>query len=144
MAGLAGGGAFAYFTTSPSSGSSDAVTGTAVTVNAVATTGTADLLPGRTGTVYFDLHNTNSVGGTFDQVLPGATVVSDNPGLSASSNISIAPALPYTFSPPITVTPGSTSESQPIAGLVTLAGDAPGTCQGVTFTVSLTLSGRTS
>jgi hypothetical protein len=33
---------------------------------------------------------------------------------------------------------------QSIAGLVTLSSSAPSACQGVTFTVTLTLSGRTT
>jgi hypothetical protein len=140
--GLGGGGAFAFFSSGPGTG--DAPTGSAVTLKAVATTGPADLLPGDAGAVYFTVHNTDSFGATFDQVAPGATVVSDNTALCPSSEASIAQTLPYSFSPAITVSPGGTSGSQSIAGLVELAPNAPGTCQGVTFTVTLTLSGRSS
>jgi len=115
-----------------------------VTIAVTATTGTADLLPGAAGAVYFTLHNTDSSGATFDQVAPGATVVSDNTGLCASSYVSIAQTLPYTIPTAMTVSPGATSGVQSIASLVKLASNAPGMCQGVTFTVTLTLSGKSS
>jgi len=141
--GLGAGTAFAYLTTH-GSGSGQTVAGSPVTIAVTATTGTADLLPGATGAVYFTLHNTDSSGATFDQVAPGATVVSDNTGLCASSYVSIAQTLPYTIPTAMTVSPGATSGVQSIASLVKLASNAPGMCQGVTFTVTLTLSGKSS
>ncbi|MGO9335364.1 MAG: hypothetical protein ACLQCU_15175 [Acidimicrobiales bacterium] len=143
VVGLGGGGAFAFITTY-GSGAGQTTAGSPVTVQDLATTGTADLLPGRAGAAYFILHNTNSFGATFDQVAPGATVVSDNTGLCASSDISIAQTLPYSFSPAVTVSPGGTSGIQSIPSIVELAPNAPGTCQGVTFTVTLALSGKSS
>jgi hypothetical protein len=140
--GLGAGGAFAFFSAGPGTG--DAPTGSPVTLKAVATTGPADLLPGVAGTVYFTVQNTDSFGATFDQVGAGATVVSDNTALCPSSDASIAQTLPYAFSPAITVGAGATSGVESVAGLVQLAPDAPDTCQGVTFTVSLTLTGRSS
>ena len=123
VVGLGGGGAFAFFSGGPGTG--HVTTGSPVTLTAVATTGPADLLPGDAGAVYFNVHNTDSFGATFDQVSPGATVVSDNTGLCPSSDVSIAPTLPYTFSPAITVSPGGTAVNQSIAGLVQLAPGAP-------------------
>jgi hypothetical protein len=143
VVGLGGGGAFAFITTH-GSGAGHTTTGSLVTVQAIATTGTADLLPGRGGAAYFTLHNTDPIGATFDEVAPGATVVSDNTGLCASSYVSIAQTLPYSLPTAVTVSPGGTSGIQSIANLVKLAPNAPGTCQGVTFTVTLTLSGQSS
>ncbi len=142
VVGLGGGAAFAFFSGGPATG--HVSTGSPVTLDAVATTGPADLLPGDAGAVYFTVHNANLFGATFSQVASGATVVSDNTGLCPSVDVSIAQALPYTFSPAITVSPGSTSGSQSISDFVDLAPDAPGSCQGVTFTVTLKLSGQSS
>jgi hypothetical protein len=139
---LAGGAAYAYLANGRGHG--DASTGSPVTVKAEATSGSADLLPGRPGTVYFTLHNPNSFGATFDQVEPGATVVSDDTDLCPSSDVTIAQALPYTIPAAVTVSPGGTSGTQSIADLVVLASNAPSSCQGVTFTVTLTFSGQSS
>ena len=140
--GLGGGAAYAYYTGGPQS--NVAATGSPVTIKATATTGAADLLPGRAGAVYFTLDNANSDGATFAQVAPGATVLSDNVQLCPSSYVSIAQKLPYAIPTTVTVSPGGTSGMQSIANLVMLAPNAPGTCQGVTFTVRLTLSGQSS
>jgi hypothetical protein len=142
VAGLGGGAAFAFFSGGPGTG--DVATGSPVTLDAVATTGSADLLPGEAGAVSFTVHNPNTFGASFAQVAPGATVVSDNTGLCPSADVSIAQTLPYTFSPAITVSSGSTSGQQSIPSFVELAPNAPGTCQGVTFTVTFKLSGQSS
>lgn len=140
--GLGGGTAFAYVASR--SASNDALTVSAVTVETIGTTGSADLLPGRAGAAYLTLHNPNSFGVTFDQVAPGATVVSDNTGLCGSDYVSIAQMLPFTIPTAVTVSPGGTSGIQSIPDFVKLAPNAPSTCQGVTFTVTLTLSGQSS
>lgn len=143
--GLGGGGAFAFFMSQGvGSGSGDTTAGGPVTIAVTATTGKADLLPGAAGAAYFTLHNAGSSSVTFHQVASGATVVSDNTSLCASSYVSIAQTLPYTVPTAVTVSPGGTSGIQSIASLVKLAPNAPGTCQGVTFTVTLTLSGQSS
>lgn len=137
-----GGAAFAYM--AGSSASNDTSTVSAVSIKVAGTTGSADLLPGRAGAAYFTLHNPNSFAVSFDQVASGATVVSDDSGLCASDEVSVAPTLPFNFPTPVTVSPGGTSGTQSIPGLVELAPDAPSTCQGVTFTVTFTLSGQSS
>ncbi len=143
--GLGGGGAFAYLSNNVSgSGTGGTRTGTPVTLGVTATASKAELLPGLTGAAYFVLHNANSFRAVFDQVAPGATVVSDNTALCASSYASIAQTLPYSFSPAVTVSPGGTSGTQSIPDIVKLAPDAPSACQGVTFTVTLSLSGQSS
>jgi hypothetical protein len=140
--GLGGGAAFAYV--GGSSASNDASTISVVAVKADGTTGSADLLPGRQGAAYFTLHNPNSLDVTFDEVVPGASVVSDNTALCGSEYVSIAQTLPFEIRPAVTVSPGGTSGIQSIPDLVRLAPNAPSTCQGVTFTVTLTLSGHSS
>ncbi len=140
--GLGGGAAFAFV--ADGSASNDASTVSAVAVKVVGTTGSADLLPGRAGAASFTLHNPNSFGVTFDQVAPGATVASDNDELCGSDFVSIAPTLPFTLPTPVTVSPNGTSGTQFVPDLVKLASNAPSTCQGVTFTVTFTLSGQSS
>ena len=144
--GLGGGGAFAYLISSAGHGlgTGETTTGSPVTIAVTAMTGKADLLPGRGGAAYFTLRNSASSGATFGQVAPGATVVSDNTSLCPSDFVSIAQTLPYTIPTAVTVSPGGTSGIQSIANLVKLSPNAPGTCQGVTFTVTFTLSGQTS
>ena len=138
--GICGGAAYASFT-STDSGSRSARAGSPITVTVTASTGTADLLPGGTGAAYFTLRNANSYGVIVTGVDTGASVVSDDPGACANNYVSIAPALPYAFSPAITVTAHATSVAQSIPNLVKLRSEAPTGCQGVTFTVTLTLSG---
>jgi hypothetical protein len=142
--GLGAGSAVAIIVSQGGSGSGQTTAGAPVDVTVAATTGNADLLPGSTGAAHFTLHNTASSSATFDQVVSGARVVSDNTGLCASSYVSIAQSLPYSFSPAVTVSPGGTSGTQFIPALVKLAPNAPNTCQGVTFNVTFTLSGRSS
>ena len=142
-AGLGGGAAFAFIN-SQGGGAGQTTAGSPVAAAVAATTGQADLLPGSAGTAYFTVHNAASAGATFDSVRSGATVVSDNTDLCANGDVTIARTLPYALPTPITVAPGGTSGEQSIADLVQLAPDAPGTCQGVTFTVTFTLSGASS
>jgi len=143
--GMGAGSGFAYLEGHGSgTGTTQIATGSPIAVSVSAQTGTSDLLPGRAGSVYFTVRNATSSGVTLDHVNPGATVVSDNADLCASSNVSIAPTLPYAIPTAVSVGPNSASGTQSIANFVKLAPDAPGTCQGVTFTVNLTLSGQSS
>ena len=134
------GAAYASFN-STDSGSRSATAGSTITVTVTATTGTADLLRGGSGATYFTLKNANSFGVTFTGVETGAKVVSNNTGACANSYISIGPALPYAFSPAISLAAHATSVTQSIPNVVKLLSTAPTGCQGVTFTVTLTLSG---
>lgn len=140
VAGLGAGGAYAYFS-STGSGTGQTVVGSPVSVTVTAVSGPADLLPGGTGALSFTLHNPNPFGATFTQVATVGTPVSNNTVACPSSNVSIAQTLPYAFSPAVTVSAGGTSGTESIANLVQLAANAPSACQGVTFTVILTLSG---
>ena len=141
--GLSGGTAWAYFTNT-GSGTGHATTGSHVSITITGTSGTADLLPGGKGAVYFTLANNNTFGATFSQVAVGATVVSNNQSACPNSNVSIGQTLPYNFSPAVTVGANSTSGTLSIANLVALASSAPSACQGVTFNVTLTLEGAST
>ncbi len=143
--GLGGGSAVAYIVTrATGQGSSSGVVmaGKPVSVAVAATTGPGDLLPGSTGSAYFRLKNSGSSDAVFQAIDAGATVVSSNTELCGDGYVSIARILPYTLPTPLTVRAGSTTGKQTVAGLVALAPNAPGTCQGVTFTVTFTLSGE--
>ncbi len=139
-AGIGGGTAVAYIV-SQGSGSGQTVSSGPVAVAIAATAGSSDLLPGQPGAVSFTLHNPASSVARFTQITPGATIVSNNAALCPSSDVTIAPTLPYTLPTPIMASPGATTGTQSIAKFVTLAVDAPGSCQGVTFSVDFTLSG---
>jgi hypothetical protein len=142
--GVGAGSAYAYLT-SHGSGTGSGSVGSAAAVTVTATSGTADLVPGGTGAAYFTLKNINNPFGVTFNTVTAASVVSNNTGSCPSSNISIAPSsLPYTFSPAVTVGASTTSGTESIPNLVKLSSSAPGTCQGVTFKVTLTLSGQQS
>ena len=140
VAGIGGGTAVAYIV-GQISGSTQTVSGRPAAVTIAATAASPDLLPGQPGAVSFTLHNPSSTAATLSQIMPGATVISNNTALCPSTDVSIVPALPYSLPTPITVGAGATSGTQSVAKFVSLAPDAPSTCQGVTFSVSLTLSG---
>ena len=58
--------------------------------------------------------------------------------------MSIAQTLPYAIPAEITVGPDATSGTQSIDNFVEIAPNAPSVCQGVTFTVTFTLTGVSS
>lgn len=120
------------------SGNARALTAQTVTVNA--TTGTADLYPGFTGgDVHFTLTNTNPYPVTFDAMTPGA-ITSSAPGACPASNVTAASATGLS----LPVAANATSGAQSISNVVTMAPAAPDGCQGVTFTIALTLTGSQS
>jgi len=137
--GISAGSAYAYFKGASGSGTGHATTGTTVAITVNAVTGTADLLPGGTGTASFKLQNGNSFGATYTSVR-NESVSSSNSSACPSSNI-IVPSTPYSISS-VAVNANSTSGTQTIP--VTLSASAPNGCQGITFTITLTLSGQSS
>ncbi len=143
VAGLAAGGAYAYFA-STGSGAGQNMVGSPVSVTVTAESGPAALLPGGTGGLSFSLHNPNPFGATFTQVLTVGTPVSGNTVACPSSNLSVVGSSPSTLSQAITVGAGATSGTESMADFVRLAAGAPNACQGVTFTVTFTLSGHSS
>jgi hypothetical protein len=131
--------AFAMWSANGSgSGNAKALTANTVTVNAV--TGAADLYPGFAGgDVSFTLTNTNPYPVTFTSMTAGA-ITSSNQASCPASNLTVANAAALS----LLVGPNATSGTQSIADVVTLASAAPDGCQGITFTVALTLTGTQS
>ena len=138
-AALTAGAAFALWSASGSgSGSAKALTAQSITVTA--STGAADLYPGFTqGKVSFTMANTNPYPVTFTSMTPG-TITSSDPVGCPTANVTVASASGLSLLVPAnaTATPGS------VPNVVTLATAAPDGCQGVVFTVALTLSGSQS
>jgi hypothetical protein len=137
FAGLTVGIAAAMWTSSGSGpGRSQARTAQSVTVSAA--TGTADLYPGfADGDVYFTLTNTNPYPITFTAADAGAITSSDPTGCPASllTVDDVASGLA------LAVDANDTSATLSVADVVTLDASAPDACQGVSFTIALTLTG---
>jgi hypothetical protein len=134
-----GGMAFALWSASGTgSGRSSALTAQTITVTAA--TGTADLYPGFTdGDAFFTLTNPNPYGVTFTSMTPG-TITSSNAGACPASNITVDAASGLSLS----VAGGATSGTLSIADVVSMASAAPDGCQGVSFTIAMTLTGSQS
>jgi hypothetical protein len=134
------GGNMAYAAwTANGSGSGNAQALSAQSVTVTARTGTADLYPGVTaGDVFFTLNNTNPYSVTFTSMTSG-TVSSGASGACASTNVTAIGATGLS----ITV-PGNSTLDASIPDVVTMVAGAPDGCQGVTFTIPLTLAGTQS
>lgn len=133
---VAGGGvAWALWSASGTgSGAATALTAQSITVTAAA--GPASLYPGATdGDVTFTLTNPNPYPVQMTAMTPGA-ITSSNPAC-AVSNVSVAPATGLALD----VGANSTSGTLTIPNVVSMAAAAPDACQGVTFTIALTLTG---
>ena len=125
---------------STGTGSGNAQALTAVDITVTAATGPADLYPGFTeGDVSFTSANTNPYDVTFTSMTSG-TVTSGDEVNCPASNVTVANATGLSLLVPAgaTATPGT------IVDVVTMASGAPDGCQGVVFTVELTLSGAQS
>ena len=143
--GLGGGGAVAIPRSAiGGSGSGQTTAAGPVDVSVAATTGNADLLPGRTGAAYFTLHNIASSGATFDQVVPVPSRLRQHPTLRKQLRQHCADIALYLLACDNRQSWWYKRECSPSPTLVALAPNAPNTCQGVTFTVTFTLSGRSS
>jgi hypothetical protein len=117
------------------SGTAKARTAETITLN-VDTSKAADLYPGFTGgNIYFTATNTNPYDVTFDAFTTG-TIVSSDPTNCPASNVSVTPG---TIS--VSVAAGATDVDKQIDDVVSMDSDAPDGCQGVTFTIPLTLTG---
>jgi hypothetical protein len=116
-------------------GSAKALTAQSLTVSAA--TATADLYPGFTlGDVFFSVNNPNPYPVTITAMTPG-TITSSSPTLCPATNITVGSATGLN----IPVAANSTASGQSIANVVTMLSTAPDGCQGVTFTIGLTLTG---
>ena len=113
---------------------SKALTAQGVTVNAA--TATAELYPGGAASVYFTLTNPNPYPVNFTTMTPGA-IVSSDPTNCAASNVTAAGKTGLN----VAVAANSTSATLSIPAVVTMLTTALDGCQGVSFTVPLTLTG---
>jgi hypothetical protein len=132
----AGGGAAWALWSAGGSGSGQASALTAQSITVTAAAGPATLYPGATdGDVTFTLTNPNPYPVELASMTAGA-ITTSNPAC-ASSNITVAPAAGLALA----VGPNATSGVQTIADVVSMSAAAPDACQGVTFTIALTLTG---
>jgi|KBSMisStaDraftv2_1062788.scaffolds.fasta_scaffold134986_1 hypothetical protein len=137
---LTGGGIAAALWSANGSGPGQAKALSAQSLTVTAATGAADLYPGFTGgDVFFTITNPNPYPVTFTSMTAG-TVTSSNPAACPSANVSVANASGLSLA----AAASSTSGTQSIANVVTMAAGAPDGCQGATFTINLTLSGSQS
>jgi hypothetical protein len=138
---LAVGVAFATWTaTGTGSGRATAITAQALTVTA--STGTADLYPGFTqGDLYFTVTNPNPYGVDLTNFTSGAVTSSDQANCPAS-NVTVTGS--GTITPTLHVNGNTTTAQTSIPNIVTMALAAPDGCQGVQFTVALTLTGQST
>ena len=119
------------------SGSGRARARTAVTLTVAAADGPQDLYPGFTlGDVFFTVTNPNPYPVTLTSMTPG-TVTSSDPTNCPASNVTVAAASGLS----IVVPAGGTSGTLSIPDVVSMAAAAPDGCQGVSFTIALTLNG---
>jgi hypothetical protein len=134
---LSAGAAFAMWTANGTgSGGAKALTAQTITVTGAA--GAGDLYPGFTlGDVGVTLANTNPYPVTFTSMTPG-TITSSNAGACPASNLTVIPKSGLS----ILVPAGATNTAASITDVATMATTAPDGCQGITFTIALTLAGN--
>ena len=138
-----GGGAYAYFGAT-GSGAGQASVGTSVTLLVkAASPSVASLLPGGSGAVYFTVFNPDATPVTFTAVSEAGPAVSSTPTGCPATNVTISAQLPLSLTG-VSVPANRTSPTLSIATFLEMAGDAPTGCQGVTFTVPITLEGKTT
>ncbi|HEY0521385.1 MAG TPA: hypothetical protein VGC84_17980 [Ilumatobacteraceae bacterium] len=136
---LASAGAYALWSSS-GNGSSGAKALTAQNITVSASSGAADLYPGFTqGDLFFNSANTNPYPVTFTSMTAGSITSSDQANCPAA-NVSVSNASGLS----IVVPAGATASAGTIANVVTMAAGAPDGCQGVVFTIALTLTGSQS
>jgi len=141
---LGGGVAWAAWTaTGTGTAAAQAVTATVAAVTPG--TPTASLYPRPTagypttgpGSIVFTVNNPNPYSVTYNAIALGA-VTSGNEGACPATNV--VPATP-TPTVSITVAPNATSTLQTVPAALSMLQSAPNGCQGVTFTVAVTLTG---
>ncbi len=99
---------------------------------------TADLYPGFTGgDVFFKVTNPNPYPVRFTSLTPGAVTSSDATNCPAS-NVTVASRSNLSIDVPANTT---TAVERSVADVVTMAAAAPDGCQGVSFTLNVTLAG---
>ena len=138
---IAGGVAYAVWTvTGSGTGGAAATVSQNLVVTAVTPTGAAAALypGGPAGSVYLQIANPNPFAVTVTGVAWG-TPTSNNPTSCANSNISIDAGAPSTvsISVPANATAGT---AYSIPGVLDLSHSAPNGCQGLSFSVPVTLT----
>lgn len=118
-------------------GGAAALSAQLITVNA-APSPTADLFPGSSGALQFELSNPNPYPVSLTSVTYGA-VTSSNEGNCPAANLTTAAS--GVLASPISLSANASAATASIASAITLSASAPDGCQGVTFTVAVTLSG---
>lgn len=114
-----------------------------LTVSA-ATPAAASLTPGNKSAVYFTIKNTtNAVPVTFTTLVSAGTVTSSTPTHCPASNVTVAVSTPQAITG-VSVGADTTSGTLSIATVLQMSSGAPNTCQAKTFTVAITLSGKTT
>ncbi|MFN8024606.1 MAG: hypothetical protein U0Q03_23965 [Acidimicrobiales bacterium] len=132
----AGGGAAWALWSANGTGAGRATALTAQSITATAVTGTASLYPGATdGDLYFTLTNPNPYPVLLTAMTPG-TITTSNPAC-AITNVSVTGATGLSLN----VAAGATSGTLSINNVVSMVASAPDACQGVSFTINMTLTG---
>lgn len=121
-------------------GADEAVTAQTLTVTAVSSP-TADLYPGGSGALQFTITNANPYSLTFTSVAYGA-VTSSAPSTCPASNVTATAGGTLTSS--INVIANASAVPGSISSALTMSLSAPDACQGVVFTVPVTLTGTQS
>ncbi len=137
---LGGGVAYAHWTTSGSAtGSASTGTTVALTTSAATPSGTA-LVPGGTAPLVVTVTNPNA-----------GSVLVTSVQLDTTRPVLVSGAVGTCTSPPLTVSAatsltvaGGATTTLTVPNAVTLGATAASGCQGATFTLPVTLSGRTS
>jgi hypothetical protein len=131
----AGGAAALWSASGTGSGTARSVTARATTVTAA--TGAADLYPGFAGgDVHFTLDNPNPYPVTFTSMTPG-TISSVAPSTCLPTNITVIGATGLN----IPVAAGAMNVAASIPNVVTMIAAATDECQGVSFNITMTLTG---
>jgi hypothetical protein len=135
---LGGGGGLAWALWSANgSGSGQAKALTAQTITVGAATATADLYPGGpAGAVSFTLTNPNPYPVTLTSMTPGSITSSDPVNCPVTNVAAVAKT-----GLALNVGASATTGGLTIPGVMSMVAAAPDGCQGVTFTVSLSLTG---
>ena len=146
---IAGGGVAAYAAfnwTTSGTGSGGASAYSNVTSTVTAASGSTDLYPGGTGNVNFTVNNPNPYNVTFTgytisslaKTGGGACSVSDS---DTTANVYITSA---SGAMSLEVDHGATAKAGSLSGVLTMNANAPATCEGATFSVTVSLSGAQS
>ena len=134
---ITGGVVAALWSASGSGNASDkALTAQTLTITAAATP-TADLYPGASGALQFTVTNANPYPVSLTSMTAG-TITSGDPTNCPSTNITVSGG---TLVTPIAVPAAGTSAAISVPSKVLMAAAAPDGCQGVTFTIAITLTG---